>query len=64
MTISVTVEELKKYESDCRDWWNRRTLYLEQTLITSMGGFERRINAEALKKWEAENPFPKLFPSV
>lgn len=67
MTITVSIEELKDYEDRCVKWGVQRGQEIERTITTHHSdpfSQTRKPNVEALKKWDAEHPFPKVLPNV
>jgi hypothetical protein len=69
MTITVSIEELRDYESKCIDWTTKRGSAIQKilTLAPSHDDYLRRektVNLTALKEWDAANPFPKLIPAL
>ena len=70
MTITVSIEELRDYQTRCIKWGIERAEVVAKTAmtmtITQRGGFEfeKKVNAPALEAWLKANPFPKLIPSV
>lgn len=69
MTISLTVEELREYQTRMEDWTSKAMQ--SEALVKAASTCERdmrfsssplqRLHAEA-KKWMDENPMPKLVP--
>ena len=64
MTITLTVEEIRDFQSKVAKWGGLRAEVIKHTIITEHGGFVRLVNESALAKWDRENPFPKLIPSI
>jgi len=69
MSITVTIEELRNYESAMEAWYMKR---LEAaSLITiedsSRFGDDRQRGLkwkQSMQDWIKENPMPKLIPSI
>ena len=71
MTITLTIEELRAFESQCKTWTHARADLIAKTIIKSadrlcdpFAPVTHSINLDAVAKWDAANPFPKLIPSV
>lgn len=76
MTITVTLEELRKFESDYSAWCERRSMAAISVLTDSKNFVYSPINFSAdmssmgkkvkafLDEWDKNNPEPKLIPSV
>lgn len=69
MTITVSLEELKKYQEESRGWGFRRGDSISQWVKLNsdfrysgmLGQDSTRLDKE-LAKWDSENPQPTLIP--
>lgn len=63
MTITVTIEELRAYETALIRWGTDRAFYFSEYagLHPNHKPHERM---EVMDAWEKSNPIPKIIPSV
>jgi len=65
MSITVTVEELQKYEHEMNDWFLKRIVAAEEARIPEMDGSQRKLMWRVhFEDWLQQNPQPKLIPTV
>lgn len=76
MTITVTIEELRDYETAMDEWCGNRSQEIERLLREApiemhhasyeMRRSERAIErvGKAITEWDAANPKPTLIPAV
>jgi hypothetical protein len=66
MNITVTVEELREYESKIHEWTIRRVKDLvKERVPNSFGGSDFQYREKnPLEEWMKANPIPKLIPSI
>jgi hypothetical protein len=72
MTITVSLEELKKYQEDSRGWGYRRGDFISNWVRQNAHQFDgfsgRGIEVTRLEKdiavWDEKNPQPTLVPPV
>lgn len=68
MTITLTVEEIRAYQERMKEWHEARADFIAEAYVTRRyptGEVARTAPCpKTVETWEAENPYPKLIPSV
>jgi hypothetical protein len=63
MTITVSIEELRDFESRMIKWGTERAFHFKSVMDDNH--FGRNVDLmDAMKAWDLSHPIPKLIPNI